>query len=489
MYQCTRCGADVQHPNQLCHACRRTHERSSTSTSRAQYQRESHIDVDSSGSVQNDEPSHHNFNDFDTILSIRGPQDFTPQTDYEATEQLVSPVNQTPQIILAEPDRTEINSQPPTYEDQSSPHEVMSRINLLDYQRMAEEPIFDQTITEDPEEYEQMGLMQYTDVIDDQDFSDFSASIETEISDLPSVVLEAIESQPPMISSDSTPVPPPSPSVGGWLNIPNPFSAKSSSESHSKYYVINLASSGSKRVKPQLISPAETFSLFGTRVSWQTISQAHFIVQAERLQAPIKSHKIWMNLDQGSKQDFTLKPSILYRCGDWYFTIQPLQWETWDGQTDLAPVHLPHYATDPYGSSISASEAIDAQSAHEDQESSVQLSLIVYRDKALHDETRSAHLKAQQVMSAQMELFGVFPLKTSAVTRVGGNLCEIVLPSSSARSSSEGPLFSLEVSSESDVIVSPILAQFWRALSSGEQVEFGTILALDHYLFSIVNLG
>jgi hypothetical protein len=219
------------------------------------------------------------------------------------------------------------------------------------------------------------------------------------------------------------------------------------------------------------------------------MSHSHFTVQAERLQAPIKSHKIWINLDQGSKQHFTLKPSILYRCGDWYFTIQPLQWETWDGQADLAPIHLPHYATDPYGSSISASEAIDAQSAHEDQKSSVQLSLIVYRDKTLHDETRSAHRKAQQVMSTQMELFGVFPLKTSAVTRVGGNLCEIILPSSSARSSSEGPLFSLEVSSESDIIVSPVLAQFWRALSSGEQVEFGTILALDHYLFSIVNLG
>jgi hypothetical protein len=133
MYQCTRCGADVQHPNQLCHACRRPHERSSTSTSRAQYQSELHIDIDSSGSVQNDKSSPQNFNDFDTILSIRGPQDFTPQTAYEATEQLVSPVNQTPQIILAEPDRTEINSQPPTSEDQISHHEVVSRNHLLNY--------------------------------------------------------------------------------------------------------------------------------------------------------------------------------------------------------------------------------------------------------------------------------------------------------------------------------------------------------------------
>ena len=107
----------------------------------------------------------------------------------------------------------------------------------------------------------------------------------------------------------------------------------------------------------------------------------------------------------------------------------------------------------------------------------------------MHDETRSAHRKSQQVMSTQMELFGVFPLKTSAITRVGGSLCDIVLPSSSSRPSSEGPLFSLEVSSESDIIVSPFLSPFWRALSSGEQVEFGAILALDHYLFSIVNLG
>ena len=88
-----------------------------------------------------------------------------------------------------------------------------------------------------------------------------------------------------------------------------------------------------------------------------------------------------------------------------------------------------------------------------------------------------------------MELFGVFPLKSSAVTRVGGHLCDIVLPLSSTHPSLEGPLFSLEVSPESEIRVTPMFSHFWRALSSGEEVSFGTVLALDHYLFSLIDIG
>ena len=171
MYQCVRCGADVLHANQLCHACRRSQEHSDMSDPHAHDQQ----DINSEHNSQDDLPpevtqdqktSHSDFNDFDTILSMRGPKDLENDTASESTSLLTSPVDhQTPQIILDEPDRTEINHQPPSHvSGQSSHHQVRSRRNLLSYQQRAEEPILDQTIAEDPEDYEQIGLDQYNSV-------------------------------------------------------------------------------------------------------------------------------------------------------------------------------------------------------------------------------------------------------------------------------------------------------------------------------------
>ena len=497
MYQCTRCGTDVQLQNQLCHACGNAPERLETQNPRPRETRPDQI-LQSEVSIQDlqgEASSHRLINDFDTILSIRGPQDLERSSGYESTSLLVSPEDQKPQIIAADLDRTEINHAPPSYavgEERQS--QVRSRRDLVTYKHMAEEPIFDQTIAEDPEDYEQMGFTLHTDVIDQEDehFSDFK-SASTEVSELPSVVLEPIESLPAVSSHAPPAVPPPSPSLGGWLNVPNPFAAKKTDPQRSRYFLIDLNRSSGPVARPsrsQQVSSEETMTLSGAEVSWTMTSHTHFMVRAKCQHAPIKSHKVWMSLQSDAAGEITLEPAKLYRCGGWCFTFQSLRWRAWDGVDSLEPEHIPHDATESHASQQNPlrephQPLIDRNRANP----SSNLSLIVYRDEFIEDPERAAHRETQHVTSAQMALFGIFPLRSSAVTRVGGNLCDIVLPLSQDDSQREGPLFTLEITSDSSIRATPIYSHLWRVLSPNEEVPFGAVLSLDRYLFSLINMG
>ena len=480
MYQCTRCRAPVSRPQQLCESCQATHT---------------------------EEDAEQSLEDFDTILNIRGPQDLSALTGGQPTLLAAEKTPEAVGVVPASHDFTSPLHGSGTHRNVvtslSPPRLLSTKDEPLDddYQVLG-----DQTLDIDTQQ-DEVNIDEAD--FNEADFDDSVMSLHTEISDFspmptdrgifeaqttpsvssgtPSLGPSALRSTLPGPSADKSkrpqatertpigssrspraalssaqpaqpssppPVPPPSPSLGGWRNIPNPFAPPSNVKPYTRfdYHMIDLTHD------PVVASlkPEDLLPLKNMKITWRPSKNttSYQVYSQGRKDLP-PSAAIWRPLVKRGGQPLQL--DHIYRYGEWCFIVRQLAW--------------------PEGM-MNATRSTETT-----------LALMLYQDlthqaESSRDSDRD-HLLDRDGLRLKPQ--GLFPLSQSNALSVGYSAqCDVILPTRSERHQSSDSCFTLTTSMKSNEVL--ISGDVWRLISPLEEIPFGSVIASEQRLFCIVSI-
>lgn len=516
MYQCTQCRAPVSGPNQLCDACQMSSDH---------------------------DQARGEFEDLDTILNIRGPQDLERKAKPASS---LLPPDHTPEVVGVVFDyheMTELN-------DLTTPGAPSTATPLQLSNHPSEDMVFDQTSSEMNVGDLQLDELQNTigtppealRGFGDSAFEDISSPAHTEISDIPSQItqqtsaenqeeifeikttpnvssgtpslgpsalatstspstvmtssaglpasiisapqvssseseLNSGPSSAPSTSSSPPPIPPPSPSLGGWMKVPNPFATSQTTQGvaerndpqNARYYLLDLTS----RAETRLIMPKVPLSIFESRVTWTLKTGGAYQLKAESSGLPRVRLQAWRPLTSssgGQSAQIALQINQIYRCGAWVFKVISTDWR------ELVALRSPSDSGSPLTSK------------------KLSLSLALYRD-VTQQESPSGQLARglphvyETLGELLLQPVGLFPINPESTHRVGyGDVCEIPLPRRAIEGDQSSVKFSLRCDSDLSEVTLTMLSPVWRALSPEEEIPFGAVVSLEDRVFSLISI-